>query len=62
VTPYPGNAMQSCAGDAWTPVPGRQHLVQDGDADGRLSPLGGKAAGSQPRSDECLVSAHGRFD
>jgi hypothetical protein len=40
---------------------GRQHPVQHSHGDGRLSPLGGKAAGSLPWSDQCLVAAHRRF-
>jgi hypothetical protein len=40
----------------------RQHLVQNSSAAGCLSLLGGEAACSQPRSDQCLVSAHRRFD
>jgi hypothetical protein len=43
-------------------MPGRQHLVQDRDADGCFSLLGSKTACSQPRSDQSLVSPHRRFN
>src|SRR5208282_2681483 len=39
-----------------------KHPIQNRDADGCLGLLGGEAACSQPRSDQCLVSAHRRFD
>jgi len=39
-----------------------KHPIQSRDADGCLGLLGGEAACSQPRSDQCLVSAHRRFD
>jgi len=42
-------------------APGRQHPVQHRHADGRLSLLGGEAAGSQTRSDQRLVATHCRF-
>jgi hypothetical protein len=40
----------------------RQHLAQDGNPDSCFGLLGGEAACSQPRFDQCLVSAHRRFD
>ena len=40
---------------------GLQHPVQCSHADDSLGLLGGKAAGSQPRSDQRLVTAHCRF-
>src|SRR5271157_3375174 len=39
-----------------------KHPIQNRDADGCLGLLGGEAACLQPRSDQCLVSAHRRFD
>jgi hypothetical protein len=39
-----------------------QHPIQSRDPDGCLSLLDGEAACSQPRSDQCLVAAHRRFD
>ncbi len=42
-------------------APGGQHPVQHRHADGSLSPLGCKAAGSQPGSDQRLVATHCRF-
>ncbi len=38
-----------------------QHPVQYRHADGSLGPLGGKAVGSQPWSDQPLVAAHRGF-
>jgi hypothetical protein len=40
---------------------GRQHPVQHSHADGILGLLASKAAGSQPRSDQRLVTTHCRF-
>ena len=40
----------------------RQHPVQHCHAHGRLGLLGGKAAGSQPWSDQRFVAAYCRFD
>jgi len=40
---------------------GRQHPVQHRHANARLGLLGGKAAGSQPWSDQRFVAAHRRF-
>ena len=40
---------------------GRQHPVQHRHADGSLGLLGREAAGSQPRSDQRLVTTHCRF-
>jgi hypothetical protein len=40
---------------------GRQHPVQHSHADGSLGLLASEAAGLQPRSDQRLVTTHGRF-
>ena len=40
---------------------GRQHPIQHRHADGSLGLLSGKAAGSQPWSDQRLVTTHCRF-
>jgi hypothetical protein len=40
----------------------RQHPVQDRHADGSLGLLSSEAAGAQPRSDQCLVPTHCRFN
>jgi hypothetical protein len=40
---------------------GRQHPVQHNHAEGSLGLLASKATGSQPRSDQQLVTTHSRF-
>jgi hypothetical protein len=43
-------------------APGRQHPIKDRHADGSLCLLRGETACAEPRPDQRLVAAHGRFD